>query len=169
MNRKTTPTRRSTARRRNTLFVTWLAFALGTLTSVTLNVLDMMHVSSEPVARGTAAVWPLFGVLGVALLTHVDWSPGRLWALARFGGVGLVAVGAMVISYTHGHAVLELWGEDALSATMGPLIIDGLELISSAALLALHSRRTPIRPASKPATARKTATRRRPAAQLAAA
>lgn len=140
---------------RGTRLVIWSAFALCTVTSVTFNALHTALLTRLPVALVIAGVWPLTAVLAVEVLTRVPWARGRMWQLARFGGVGTVAVGAMVISYTHTYAVLTHWGESPVTAAVGPLVIDGLMTLSGAALLAMHTRKPPVR-------RRRTTTTRKP-------
>jgi hypothetical protein len=64
------------------------------------------------------------------------------WALARYGGAGTVAVGSAVISYGHLHEVLLAWDYGALGAAVGPLVLDGLMVVSGFALLAMSRSRT---------------------------
>ena len=59
------------------------------------------------------------------------------WALARYGGAGTVAVGSAIISYGHLHEVLLAWEYGPLGAAVGPLVLDGLMVVSGFALLAI--------------------------------
>ena len=78
----------------------------------------------------------------------------RLWTLARFGGTGAVALGSATISYGHLRDVLLAWQYNPLAAAVGPLVLDGLMVISGFALLAISNakptsatgdRRSPVR------------------------
>jgi hypothetical protein len=60
--------------------------------------------------------------------------------LARYGGAGTVAVGSAVISYGHLREVLIAWDYGALGAAVGPLVLDGLMVVSGFALLAMSRR-----------------------------
>jgi hypothetical protein len=71
----------------------------------------------------------------------VRWAPGMWWALARYGGAGTVAVGSAVISYGHLHEVLLAWDYGPLGAAVGPLVLDGLMVVSGFALLAMSRSR----------------------------
>jgi len=101
---------------------------------------------SPPVGAIIAAgFWPLALVISIEVISRVRW-PGRwYWPLVRFGGLATVAVIAAIISYRHLSGLLRAYREDRLSATIGPLAVDGLMVICSAALLAIgaNQRATP--------------------------
>ena len=128
----------------------WFGFAFGTLVSVAANWLaawlpagDMPDNWAPSIASQVgAAVWPVALVASVEVLSRTAWRRGWGWSLIRFGGVAAVAVGAFVISYGHIHAVLVSWGYDPLGAAVGPLVIDGLMVVSGFALLAMSSTNT---------------------------
>jgi hypothetical protein len=82
-------------------------------------------------------VWPVGLLLSVEVLSRVSWAPGFWWALARYGGAGTVAVGSAVISYGHVREVLLAWGYGSLGAAVGPLVLDGLMVVSGFALLTM--------------------------------
>lgn len=134
--------------------VAWLAFIVGITVSVAANVLHA-KLPDPAAAVGTvgevgdgigqagaaellgAAFWPIALLLAIEVLTRVLWPAGAWWAIARFGGVGLVAAVAAIVSYRHMSGLLTSWGEDPLNAHIGPLAVDGLMLIAAAALLAI--------------------------------
>lgn len=129
--------------------VAWAGFLFGTLISVAANVLYVWlpamrgEVSAPGLAPQVgAAVWPIALVISVEVLSRVAWRPGWAWQMARYGGAGVVAVGAAVISYGHLKGVLTDWGYDQLGAAVGPLVIDGLMTISGFALLAMSDHGT---------------------------
>jgi Protein of unknown function (DUF2637) len=82
-------------------------------------------------------VWPTGLLLSVEVLSRVPWCKGLGWALARFGGTGLVALGSAVISFGHVRDVLAAWGYGTLASLVGPLVLDGLMVVSGFALLAM--------------------------------
>lgn len=151
----------------------WCGLMFGAAVSVAANILAA-HVAPDNAPQGwepsTAAqlgagVWPLALLLAVEVLTRVRWQPGTWWLLARYGGAGLVAAGAFVISYGHIFTVLYDWGYHPVGAGVGPLVVDGLMVISGFALLsdsaqpATTTRRAPRQPTptqqaatTKPAT-----------------
>jgi hypothetical protein len=52
-------------------------------------------------------------------------------------------VGSAVISYGHLHEVLLAWDYGPLGAAVGPLVLDGLMVVSGFALLAMSRSREP--------------------------
>lgn len=123
--------------------VAWLGFATGCGASVIANMLHADLTGAGVAELVGAAFWPIALLLALEVLTRIAWPVGKLWSLARFGGVGLVAIVAAVLSYRHMAGLLAAWGEDALNAHLGPLAVDGLMLVSATALLALS--RTKVR------------------------
>ncbi|HEY3002435.1 MAG TPA: DUF2637 domain-containing protein [Kribbellaceae bacterium] len=136
--------------------ISWTAFVTGITVSVAANVLhaNLPDAPGSPAAAAQAvaehgqgamhvaelvgaAFWPIALLLSVEVLTRVKWPRGVWWAFARFGGVGLVGGVAAIVSYRHMAGLLASWGEDWLNAHLGPLAVDGLMLISAAALLAI--------------------------------
>lgn len=124
--------------------VAWAGFVFGTVISVAANVLHawLPALAHEAPAPGLApqvgaAVWPIALVISVEVLSRVPWRPGWTWRLARYGGAGVVAIGAAIISYGHLHGVLDAWGYGTTGAAVGPLVVDGLMTISGFALLAM--------------------------------
>ncbi|MGH3860279.1 hypothetical protein, partial [Actinokineospora sp.] len=124
-------------------FVAWAGFVFGSVMSVAANVLhtwlpaDRLPQGWAPgiAAQVGAAVWPIGLLLSVEVLSRVPWRPGWQWGLARFGGTGTVALGSAVISYGYVRDVLAAWGYDPVAAHVGPLVLDGLMVISGFALL----------------------------------
>jgi hypothetical protein len=114
------------------------------LTSVAGNVLAARLAPAHAVsgwhpnafAEVGAAVWPIALLLSVEALSRIRWPKGALWALARFGGAGTVALCSALISYSHIAAVLNSWGYATVGARVGPLVVDGLMIICGFALLA---------------------------------
>ena len=125
----------------------WAGFVFGSVMSVAANVLHTWlpaeHMppgwSPSLSSQVGAAVWPIGLLLSVEVLSRVQWKAGWQWALARFGGTGTVALGAAVISYGHVRDVLLAWGYGTLAAHVGPLVLDGLMVVSGFALLAMSA------------------------------
>jgi len=126
-------------------FVAWLGFVFGSVMSVAANVLHAWLPAQERPAGWSpgiapqvgSAVWPIGLLLSVEVLSRVPWAPGFWWALARYGGAGTVALGSAVISYGHLHEVLLAWDYGTLGAAVGPLVLDGLMVVSGFALLTM--------------------------------
>lgn len=129
-------------------FVAWLGFVFGSVMSVAANVLHAWLPADEQPAGWSpglapqvgSAVWPIGLLLSVEVLSRVRWAPGLWWAFARYGGAGTVAVGSAVISYGHLHEVLIAWDYGPLGGAVGPLVLDGLMVVSGFALLAMSRR-----------------------------
>ncbi len=89
-----------------------------------------------------AIFWPVALFVAVEILARIAWPSGRRWALLRFGGLVPVAGVAAFVSYKHLSGLLAFYGEDALTATLGPLAVDGLMVMATGALLATARRAT---------------------------
>lgn len=140
--------------------VAWCSFAFGIVVSVAANVAHVFYPSTAVLREFTdrtgkaaadwspdlgavlgAGFWPVALLLTVELLTRVAWPTGWAWGLTRYGGTGLVAAVAAVMSYRHMAGLLAAWGEDAFSAHLGPLAVDGLMVVAGMALLAMSATR----------------------------
>lgn len=133
-------------------FVSWVGFVFGSIMSIAANVLHTWIPQPPkgapdgwtPVAGWApsiaaqigSAVWPVALLLSVEVLSRVQWPTEWAWKLARYGGVGAVGLGSALISYGHLHDVLLAWGYGELGAAVGPLVLDGLMVVSGFALLA---------------------------------
>lgn len=130
-------------------FVCWLGFTLGTLVSVVANWLAAWLPAAQhgpgwapdPWSQGFAAVWPVALLVSVEVLSRIAWPSGVFYGFVRYGGMVAVALSSGVISYGHIHAVLLAWGYGALGAAVGPLVIDGLMVVSGFGLLVLSKSR----------------------------
>lgn len=91
-----------------------------------------------------AAFWPGAVFLAIELMAKVDWPNGWTWSVARFGGLGIVALVAAIASYHHLAALLAYWGEDTTVAALGPLVPDGIMVLATAALLAIGGAERPV-------------------------
>lgn len=83
-----------------------------------------------------AIFWPVALFVAVEILARVAWPSGRRWSVLRFGGLVPVATVAAIVSYKHLSGLLTFYGEDALTAMIGPLAVDGLMVMATGALLA---------------------------------
>jgi hypothetical protein len=120
-------------------------FGLGSLVSVGFNLQSAWLPAAEHgpnwspslASQAAAVVWPLTLIVSVEVLSRVTWPDGNGWKLVRFSGILAVALGSATISYGHIYEVLIAWGYDRHQAIVGPLVVDGLMLISGFALVAL--------------------------------
>ncbi|MFC9995841.1 hypothetical protein [Nocardia sp. NPDC127526] len=123
----------------------WSGFVFGSVTSIAANVLHAWLPAADMPPGWTpgiapqigAAIWPIGLLLSVEVLSRAHWRRGRMWRLARYGGAGTVALGSAIISYGHVRDVLLAWGYGPLGASVGPLTLDGLMVISGFALLSM--------------------------------
>jgi hypothetical protein len=94
-----------------------------------------------------AVFWPVALLVAIEVLARVAWPAGGRWLIVRFGGLGPVATVAAVVSYRHLSGLLSFYGEDAITATVGPLAVDGLMVMATGALLATRPGGVDARPA----------------------
>lgn len=143
--------------RRGAVFVSWASFGFGVAVSIMANVAHTFHPSAaqltawqaaghqvaewrpEVGAALAAAFWPVALLLAVEVLSRVRWQRGFWWGAARYGGTGAVALVAAVMSYRHMAGLLGSFGEDSVSAHLGPLGVDGLMVVAGFALLSMGS------------------------------
>lgn len=124
-----------------------VGFGIGIVTSVAANVAHS-YVPPEGVeewhppvgALIVAAFWPTALLICIEVISRVHWPSGKKWVLLRYGGLTAVAAIAAVISYRHMSGLLHSYGEDGLSAALGPLAVDGLMVVCSGALMAISDR-----------------------------
>jgi hypothetical protein len=92
--------------------------------------------------------WPVALFVAVEILARIPWPAGRRWTALHYGGLLPVAAVAAVVSYRHLSGLLTFYGEDPLTATLGPLAVDGLMIMATGALLATGHRTTDPAPAA---------------------
>lgn len=90
----------------------------------------------EPGAVVGAVVWPVFLFIAVEIFARVHWPKGWSWVLVRWVGLLPVAGVAAFVSYRHLSGLLAHYGEEPIVCIIGPLAIDGLMVMATAALLA---------------------------------
>lgn len=137
--------------------VAWLGFAFGSVVSILANVMHawtpippenlsdvalaawVPPVIPDPSVSSqiAAGIWPAMLLVAVEVMTRVPWASAWYWAAARYGGVGAVGLGSAIISYGHIKDVLRAWHYGDFSAHIGPLVVDGLMVISGFALLSI--------------------------------
>jgi Protein of unknown function (DUF2637) len=88
-----------------------------------------------------AVFWPIALFIAIEILARTAWPSGKGWAAVRFVGLLPVALVAAVVSYNHLSGLLAHYGEDRLTVTIGPLAVDGLMIMSSAAVMATAAKR----------------------------
>jgi hypothetical protein len=100
-----------------------------------------------------AIFWPIALFVVTEMLARVAWPEGWRWIVARFAGLLPVALVAAFVSYRHLSGLLAFYGEDKLTTMFGPLAVDGLMVMATAALLATahHVHAAPIAEVAAPA------------------
>jgi hypothetical protein len=101
------------------------------------------HWSPHAGAVIGAVFWPVALLVAVEIRARVDWPAARGWVLLRYAGLLPVAIVAAAVSYRHLSGLLGYYGEDALTARLGPLAVDGLMLVATGALIATSKATTP--------------------------
>lgn len=90
-----------------------------------------------------AVFWPVALFLAIEVLVRTPWPDGGWWVFVRFAGLLPVAVVAAFVSYNHLSGLLAHYGESQVTAHIGPLAVDGLMIMASAALMAIAQGRMP--------------------------
>ena len=83
-----------------------------------------------------AVFWPIAVFVSIEILARVRWRTGALWVAVRYVGLVPVAVVAAIVSYQHLAGLLATYGENRLTVVIGPLAVDGLMVLSAAAVMA---------------------------------
>jgi hypothetical protein len=150
----------------------YIGAALGGLVSVAANVAHSYVPPADAPdgwsPQGGAVIgaifWPVGLFVAVEILARVPWPTGRKWWWLRFGGLLPVAAVAALVSYRHLSGLLRFYGEDGITATLGPLAVDGLMVVATGALLVTARRITADpAPVEVPADVTVTAPRPQPA------
>ncbi|MET8121798.1 hypothetical protein [Micromonospora sp. NPDC005291] len=141
----------------------YLGLILGGLVSVAANIAHSFiapkgapqNWNPEPGAVVSAIVWPLFLFIAIEILARTPWPTGWGWDVLRWVGMPPVALVAAFVSYQHLSGLLRHYDEGTLVIWFGPVAVDGLMLMATAALLATkhtNTRPTELVPAPAPAT-----------------
>jgi hypothetical protein len=97
-----------------------------------------------------AVFWPVALFVAIEILARTAWPTGKRWIAVRFVGLVPVAVVAAIVSYNHLSGLLGHYGEDRLTTLIGPLAVDGLMVMSSAAVMATTPRKSETDPEAGP-------------------
>ncbi|HZN72694.1 MAG TPA: hypothetical protein VFC00_13580 [Micromonosporaceae bacterium] len=128
----------------------YLGITLGGVVSIAANVAhSYVPPPGAPIgwtppagAVVSAFFWPIFLFVALEILARTRWPHGWFWILLRIFGLLPVAIVAGVVSYRHLSGLLGFYGEDPLTATIGPLAVDGLMVVATGALIATGKHRT---------------------------
>lgn len=137
---------------------------LGGLISIAANVAHSFvappgapaNWAPKPGAVIGSTFWPILLFIGIEILARVRWPQGFWFTVLRFGGLLPVAGIAGIVSWRHLRALLLFYGEDEIVAFLGPLAVDGLMVMATAALFAISVTKdrtdTQLAPTCEPAT-----------------
>jgi hypothetical protein len=115
----------------------YLGMGIGGVASILANVAHaLLPASPPPGSVIAAAFWPVALFVTIEILAKNAWPTGARWTLLRWGGTLPVAAVTAVVSYRHMSGLLTAWGEDPLTATIGPIAVDGLLVMSTGAIVA---------------------------------
>ena len=117
---------------------------LGGLVSIAANVAHSYVPPAQAAADWSpkfgavvgSVVWPVFLFVAVEILARVAWPHGLTWQLLRWLGLAPVGAVAALVSYRHLSGLLAFYGEEPLVCVLGPLAVDGLMIMATAAILA---------------------------------
>lgn len=84
-----------------------------------------------------AMFWPFAVLMASEILVRPKWPKGWRWVVLRYVGLLPVAAVAAIVSYKHLSALISYYGEDSLTAHIGPLAVDGLMVMATGALVAI--------------------------------
>ncbi|SCL32848.1 Protein of unknown function [Micromonospora nigra] len=122
----------------------WAYFGaiLGGALSIAANVAHS-YIAGDPswLKVVFSVAWPVLLFVGIEVLARVVFPRGIGYAALRFVGVGGVALVAAVVSYRHMSGLFEHYGEDPVTVAYGPLAVDGLLAVCSAALILTANKR----------------------------
>jgi hypothetical protein len=134
----------------------WATFGsgLGISASIAGNIAHVYVQNPSPAlgAVVSAGIWPVALLVALEVIARVSWPNKLIYRITRYGGLTTVALIAGLLSYKHMSALLSAYGEDPLSAALGPFVIDGLLVVCSVALLAIADNgRHGLKPEREPA------------------
>jgi hypothetical protein len=115
----------------------YLGMGIGGAASILANVAHALLPEHPPAGSVIAAAfWPVALFVTIEILAKNAWPSAARWTLLRWGGTLPVAAVTAVVSYRHMSGLLAAWGEDPLTATIGPIAVDGLLVMSTGAIIA---------------------------------
>jgi hypothetical protein len=118
-----------------------MGFTLSLGMSITFNVCGTMLDTNNPVALVMGGAYSAIALVGADVMTKVKFpakprgAKHNPWNVVRYGLVGLCSLFAMIITFGHGYAVMQSWGQDALTSFCGPVSVDMLMILCGLALL----------------------------------
>ncbi|WP_344088599.1 DUF2637 domain-containing protein [Luedemannella helvata] len=84
----------------------------------------------------------MFLFIAIEILVRTPWPRQFGWTATRWVGLLPVALVAAFVSYRHLSGLLAHYGEEPIVTVLGPLAVDGLMIMATAAILATSHRTT---------------------------
>jgi hypothetical protein len=91
----------------------------------------------------SSVIWPIILFMTLEIMLSIRWPSAWYFHAVRWGVLGGVAFVAAVVSYQHMSGLLKHWGESWFAWQYGPLAVDGLLTMSTAALVVLRMNLAP--------------------------
>lgn len=133
-----------------------MGFGLSLGMSITYNVCGTLLDTNNPVAVVMGAGYSAIALVGAEVMTKVKFPAkprGRKhnpWSFVRYGMVGVATLFSMVITFMHGYAAMQSWGQSVVSCVVGPISVDMLMVLCGLALLVSPATRKRTRTVAKP-------------------
>jgi hypothetical protein len=132
---------------------------LGGLVSIAANVAHSFIAPADapatwhpsPGAIAFSMAWPVLLYVAVEVFSKPAWPRTGAYALLRWAGLLPVALVAGFVSYRHMSGLLLHYGEEPLVAFAGPIAVDGLMVMATAALMVIARIRQGMPLVTKPA------------------
>jgi hypothetical protein len=119
----------------------------GATISIAANVAHSLIPAHPQLGAVIGAVWwPLALFLALEVLISARWPRCWYWTGVRVVTVSPVAAVAAVVSYHHLSGLLAYYGEDSFTVRCGPVAVDGLMCVCTAALYAMRDHVVPAAP-----------------------
>lgn len=123
--------------------VAYVSLIVGAGLSIAGNLADTYRVrgaATDRLDEVLAAGWPVLVLLAVHMFVSPRWSAALMFQVWRWAGVLSIGGMAMLVSWTHLHALLLSRGQMDIVAVLGPLAIDGMAIMATGLILSTRTR-----------------------------
>lgn len=83
-----------------------------------------------------SALWPIMLFVCFEVMVTAQWPEGKVWVWVRWAGMSPVVMVAFMVSWVHISYMLSHYGENIAVSWAGPVAIDAMMVLCSAALMA---------------------------------
>lgn len=122
--------------------VAYVSLIVGAGLSIAGNLADTYRVrgaATDRLDEVLAAGWPVLVLLAVHMFVSPRWSAALMFQVWRWAGVLSIGGMAMLVSWTHLHALLLSRGQMDIVAVLGPLAIDGMAIMATGLILSTRT------------------------------